>query len=95
MQWGIDPKKILKLRLEYNDDNHEILELDQTIVQPDSFKVELKKPISTNKLKFIIIETNKPDEEHMLLMKIYGTLCYSIKQLTQRGETSLTKLDKL
>lgn len=70
IQWGLEPKKILKLKLEYNDDNYEIITIDQTINQPDVIKVTLKGVSATNRLKFTIIESNKPDEEHMILMKV-------------------------
>jgi len=66
----VDSKKILKLRLDYNDDNYEILTIDQTRNQPDAILVKLKNVSATNRLKFTIIESNKPDEEHMILMKI-------------------------
>jgi len=67
---NVDQKKILKLKVEYNDDNYEIIELDQSISQPEANKVELKSVVSTNHLKITIVDSNKPDMEHMLLFNL-------------------------
>lgn len=81
--------------MEYNDDNFEILEIDQSISQPEVINISLKNVVSTNKLKFTIIETNKPDLEHMLVINVFGTLCNPISNFTNQTPTKMTKLDRL
>jgi len=57
--------------------------------------IELKKVVNTNHLKFTLIDTNKPDMEHMLLFNVFGTLCSPISDFTGNNSDKLTKLDRL
>jgi len=61
------------MKVEYNDDNFEIVELDQSISQPESMMINLKNVVATTKIRFSFIEYNKSDLEHMMLMNIFGT----------------------
>lgn len=71
-----------------------MIELDSSINQPEFMTIQLKKVVSTNKLRFTLVDTSKPDLEHMLLVNVFGTLCTSISTFTNKTSKS-TKLDRL